>query len=186
MPEFMRMSELALIASVLGLVIGVLNIPVVLWPAAVRRGSLAFPRSRNMAWFLTAMDLAWVAWIILHAPLGRFEWVKPYVYVAAPIAFLLLVNFMDELLAPRALGGFLLLLANPVLNAARWHESPLRLVMTVLAYLWVIAGMVLVLSPYYFRRVAQWALKTDARCRLLGLFRMLIGLGILVLGLTVY
>lgn len=179
-------SALSLIACLVGLVIAAANVPSLVWPRAVRTGLLAFPRSRVPAWLLTVVDLSWVAWIILHAQLGRFEWVKPWIYGAAPVAFFLLVIFMDELLAPRALGGFLLLLANPVINAARWHESELRLVMVALAYLWVVAGMVLVLSPYYFRRVAEWATRSDDRCRFLGLARIMIGLALLGLGLWVY
>lgn len=179
-------SSLSLIACAVGLVIALLNVPCLVWPQAVRAGMQAFPRSRIPAWLLTALDLSWVAWIILHAQLGRFDWVKPYIYVAAPAAFFLIVIFMDELLAPRALGGLLLLMANPVLNAARWHESEWRLVLVVLAYLWAVAGIALVLSPYYFRRVAEWMNRSDGRCRTFGLVRMGLGLLLIGLGLAVY
>jgi uncharacterized protein YjeT (DUF2065 family) len=80
----------------------------------------------------------------------------------------------------------LLLLANPVINTARWHESAWRLVMIGLAYLWAIAGILLVLSPYYFRRVAEWANRSEGRCRMLGLARLVFGLALIGLGLTVY
>ena len=179
-------SSLSLIACAVGLVIALLNVPCLVWPQAVRAGMQAFPRSRIPAWLLTALDLSWVAWIILHAQLGRFEWVKPYLYGAAPAAFFLIVIFMDELLAPRVLGGLLLLLANPVINTARGHESAWRLVMIGLAYLWAIAGILLVLSPYYFRRVAEWANRSEGRCRMLGLARLVFGLALIGLGLTVY
>ncbi len=180
------MSLLAIIACLIGgalILSGVIGLAV---PAGLRRVMLAFPRSRVMAWVLTAADLAWVTWIIHSAYLGRFEVLRPAIYIGAPIAFLLIVFFVDELLAPRALGGLLLLLANPVLNAARWHESAWRLVVTVIAYAWVVAGIVLVLSPYRFRHVAEFVTKTESRCRAAGAIRLAAGAAILFLGLKVY
>jgi len=110
-----------------------------------------FPRSRTAAAVLTAVDLAWVALIVMRAPLGRFEFLKPYVIPASVVAFGIVFFFVDELLAPRALGGFLLLAGDPVLDAARWNPSYWRLAVVALVYLWVIAGMWLVLSPWRFR-----------------------------------
>lgn len=179
----LNLSQLAL---ALGTFIAVVNLPAVLAPAAFRRAALSFPRSRVPGWVLIAFDLTWVSWVILHASLGRFEPLKPLVWVAAPLSFILIVVFMDELLAPRALGGLLLLVANPVLNVTRWHPSNWRLVVTTMAYLWVIAGIVLVLSPYRLRQMAEFMTKTDPRCRALGLVRLCVGLGVLFLGWKVY
>lgn len=180
------MTTLAWMAVILGPVIMLLALPCIFRPSAVREGLRSFPRSVFFARVLSAIAIVWVASIVLQAPLGRFEWLKPYLYVAAPVLYFLIIFFMDELLAPRALGGLLLLAANPVLKAARWHESDGRLVMTVLAYVWVVAGITLVLSPYYFRRGADWATRTDGRCRGLAWIRLVIGLAILGLGLFVY
>ena len=180
------MLSLSAIAVLIGLFIIAVNAIAVFAPVRFRNAALSFPRSRAPAWVLTAVDLAWVSWIILHANLGRFEWMKPGVYAAGPIGFLLIVFLMDELLAPRALGGLMLLVANPVLNAARWHESDWRLVMVVIAYLWVIAGMALVLTPYRMRQVAMFMTATYLRCRLLGLVRVAVGAFVLALGCVVY
>lgn len=155
-------------------------------PAWVIRGLVAFPRSRLPAWILTAAGLFWVSQIVLNAHLGRFEHLKPLIYAAGPVSFLLMVFFMDELLAPRALGGLLLLVANPILNAARWHPSNWRLVMTVIAYLFVVAGIVFMLGPYRFRQVAALITASEKRCRTLGALRIVAGLLILYLGFRVY
>ncbi len=180
------MSKLALIATVLGAFIMIVNVPAVVVPSLFRRTALSFPRSKAPAWLLTAFCLTWVAWVMLHAYLGRFEFLKPAIYAAGPIAFILMVVFMDELLAPRALGGLLLLIANPVMAAARWHESEWRLVITVIAYAWVMAGIMLVLAPYWFRHAVEFATRTNRRCVLLGLVRMAVGALVLLLGLKVY
>jgi len=180
------MTPLAVWASVVGAFMMLANLAIVLAPGPMRRLLLAFPRSRWPAWLLTAVDLCWVSWVVYHASLGRFDGLKPSLFLLTPLAFFLLVFYMDELLAPRALGGLLLLLANPMLNAARCHPSAWHFVMTVLAYVWVVAGMVLVLSPFRFRQTAAFATRTDARCRLGGLGRVALGLLLLVLGLNVF
>lgn len=163
-----------------------LALPLLLAPAPSRAGLLAFPRHAPAAWLLTAATLLWVAWIISHAALGRFEFLKPGLYLATPAAFFLLINFLDELLAARALGGLLLLAANPVLNFVRWHDSSWRLVLVSLAYAWVVLGIVLVLSPYMFRRWMLPLVDTDGRLRLTGLLLAAGSAGVLYLGFAVY
>ena len=49
------------------------------FPARVRAGLQAFPRSKWPGWALTAAGLFWVAWVVQHAALGRFESLKPLV-----------------------------------------------------------------------------------------------------------
>jgi len=164
----------------------VVNLPAILTPAFFRQLATGFSRNVPAAWILTAIDIAWVAWIILHASLGRFESLKPLVYIAAPVSFFALVYFANELLAPRALGGLLLLLANPVLNSARWLETDWRLVMIVIAYSWVIAGILFVLSPFRLRQAAEFGTGTDLRCILGGTVRFLVGAFVLFLGLKIY
>lgn len=163
-----------------------INAALVLAPGRMRRLALDFPRSRWPAWLLTAVDLCWAGWVVYHAELGRFNGLKPSLFLLTPLAIGLVAFFMDELLAPRALGGLLLLLANPILNAARWHPSPWHFVLTALAYVWVAAGIVLVLSPFRFRQVADFATRTPLRCRVGGLARLAFGALLLVLGLSVF
>lgn len=180
------MLPLSIIACALGCFIMAVNLPAVLVPTFFRRTATGFSRNAPAAWILTAIAVVWVAWIILHAALGRFEPLKPLVYVLAPLSFFAMVFFMDELLAPRALGGLLLLMANPVLNSARWLDTPWRLVMVVIAYVWVIAGITFVLSPFRLRQAAEWGTKSDFRCILGGSIRILVGAFVLFLGLKVY
>lgn len=179
----LSLQQVAHIVGGLGLL---LALPLLLAPAASRSGLLAFPRSATAAWLLTAADLLWVAWIVFHAALGRFEFLKPGLYIVTPAAFFLLINFLDELLACRALGGFLLLAANPALTFARLNDSPWRLVISGIAYVWVVIGMVLVLSPYMFRRWVLPMVDTDARARAAGLLLAAGSLGVLYLGYAVY
>ena len=179
------MISLSLISCLLGILLLALHLPAVLFTKRYQQGLNAFPRNEWAGKVQTAIALIWVGWIILHTHLGRFEHLKPAVYVVAPLAFLLVVYFLDELLASRALGGLLLLLGDPVLDVARWHESSLRLVVTLLIYVWVIAGTVLVLSPYRFRTFVEFWTISDQRFRAgaslgLGVGLVLVGLGVWV------
>jgi hypothetical protein len=155
-------------------------------PRSFIQGVLAFPRNRVAAWTLTAVDLVWVAALLLDTNLGRFEAYKPLTYVLAPVFFFLITFFMGELLAARALGGLFLLVPAPILDAARWHDSPWRLVMVVLAYALVVKGIALVLSPYLFRRGMQVWVRDPRLCRLLGSGGLLLAALLIVLAGTVY
>ena len=94
-----------------------------------------------------------------------------------------IIFLMDELLAARAFGGLLLLAGNPVLLAARWAPTPWRLVMPTLVYIWVLAGMILVLSPWRLRKALE-RLGGDRGWRLAGVTLGVIGFVVLVLALN--
>lgn len=125
------------------------------FPDALRAGLRAFPRSKWPGWILGAIGSFWVCWVVSHAALGRFEAVKPLIPVLGVAAYGAIVFFLDELLAPRMLGGLLMLLANPLLNGVRWADSAWRYAVVLIAYAWVIAGCALMLHPWAFRRLAE-------------------------------
>ncbi len=177
---------LASIANIFGVLALVKGCALLSKPNYVRHMAHAFPRNRAVAYILTIVDIVWIMLIMLHADLGRFEHLKPYLYIAAPVAILLIAIYIDELLAPRAVGGFLLLLADPVLDAARWHDSSWSMLMSFLVYLWIIYAMLLILSPYRYRQAVAFWVRDNARMRLGGIIATLFGIVFLVLGITVY
>jgi hypothetical protein len=154
-------------------------------PAGVWRGIRAFPRHALAGRLLTAIALAWVAWLLVEMPLGRFERFKPLLWILAPGSFVLIVMYVDELLAPRALGGLLLLLATPMLDAARWHGSPARFVIAALAFALVLVGMLLFISPYRFRTQLAWMERPGA-ARAAGIGAAAAGAAVFALGLVAY
>ncbi|NQT92514.1 MAG: hypothetical protein HQ559_07120 [Lentisphaerae bacterium] len=179
------MNSLASTTVIAGIVLAVVYAPCLVVPGRAREWIRRFPRSRRVGWLLSAAGLVWAGWIVAHASLGRFEYLKPMIYVVVPLAVFIVPFSMRELLAPRALGGLLLLAATPLLAVARWHESAARLVVVVLAYLAAVAGVCLVLSPFLFRKgMAVW-IRTDARCRILGCTGLAAAALLVALGLTV-
>ncbi len=131
------------------------------FPVALRAALTAFPRSKWPGWILTALCVAWVSWVVYHAALGRFEGVKPVIPVLAVVVFAAIVGFLDELLSPRALGGVLLLLADPVLDGIRWADSSWRFIPALIAYAWVIIGCAWMLHPWLFRNMSDRLWKTN-------------------------
>lgn len=180
-------SDLAKITFGLGCLILLSRLPFVLAPGPARRALYAFSRSRWAAGVLAAIDLAWVVWLLQDLNLGWFEPHKQFLYVAAPVAWAVLMVLVDELLAVRALAGLLILIPAPILDAARWHPSPWRYLMILLAYVMVIAGIVFVAQPHRFKRTVRFFLQDrDDLTRWFGLAGMIVGLLLVVLAISVY
>jgi len=175
------LGDLLILLGLLSVLVGA-----VLWrcPGASRHMLQAFPRAKWAGWALTAVDVFWVTWVVRHAALGWFEPFKPLVPVLGVVVFMLIVWLLDELLAPRALGGLLLLLANPMLNSVRWHDSAWRLVVVTIAYAWVVAGALLVLYPWFFRRWAAKPLAHPQGLRVLAVAKLVAGVVLLIAGVA--
>lgn len=146
-----------------------------------------FPRSEWPGRILTAISLPWAAYyLIITPPVAGNSMLTKLVMVLTPVAFVLVMKYLNELLSARALGGFLMLLATPMLQMARLHESSWSVVISVLAYIIAIKGMVLVLSPFRFRQSSEWLMAKPQMYRMAKIVGLDIGFGMLALGLLVY
>jgi hypothetical protein len=167
------MKSLVWIAIAAGTAHGLVGSAAALAPALLRRGLDRFPRHRVLGPLLAALGVAWAAWNVYHGDLGRFSVVKPWIVLIAPAIWVGMVYYMNELLSVRALGGLLLLAANPVLKAARLSEDPWSLWVSVMAYVWVGIGMMWVLGPWRLRRGLARVAPTDSRLRGVGIGHLL-------------
>ena len=183
MENFMTLQWIAIIIGILGLAGGLLGL---LRPELVHRFVELFPRSLGPAWVFMALCCWLGAKEALEMNMGFLDAYKKYIYVISPAVFVASVVYMKELLAPRALGGFLLLIAVPILQIARWHESPWRLVVVVIVYLWIICGLVLLLSPWYFRKMYEPLLVNETRFKVAAYGKTALGIILLLLGMFVY
>jgi hypothetical protein len=155
-------------------------------PVAARRALTAFPRHAWSGRVLAAVAMAWSVWLVREMPLGFVDPYKAWLYGVGPVVYLLVILLMDELLAARALGGLLLLVAEPALTATRVPGlAEWRLVLVAVAYSWVIAGMTLVLGPFWFRKTVETLCRTDTRCRWVGSLGLALALLMIALGVTV-
>ena len=172
-----------IIAGVLLLVVGLVG---VLKPALSSGLASRLPRSRNAGIVLLAIDLMWCFWLLWTMEMGEFSsFRKPLLFIL-PVGFFLVVTFVDEFLAVRALGILFLLGAEPLLDAAFFQNETSRLLVTVFAYLLIVAGLFWVMMPYVLRDQLNWSTKNSSRWRALHVIALLYGVAILACALTRY
>jgi hypothetical protein len=155
-------------------------------PQAMLGALSRFPRSRPAGWILTCVDLVWSGILLYHVELGRFNGLKPYLWILVPVVVVLVVRHMAELLASRALGGLLILVPAPLLAAARWHPSPFRYAILILAYAMAVKGVVLVLAPYLFRSAVEFWRRRAGGYRAASVAGLLLGVLLTVLAFTAF
>lgn len=197
------MSRLTIVSLIVGMSAVAVFLPALLVPDSARKWCRAFPRHVAIGRILTAVTLAWAEALLYFSPmisgvkladipmLSRMQWAhtvsaQTVSLILAIVALCLIVFLLDELLAARALGGLLVLIPRQILDAAFVHDSQWKLAMTLLAYAMVVAGIVLILSPFRFRQAADFLLRTDGRSRLTGAIGVAGGIAIIILAITVY
>ncbi len=155
-------------------------------PQLIHRFAEVFPRSVVPAWVFTALCCVLGTKEALGMNMGFLDAYKMYIYVLAPLVFLASVTYMKELLAPRALGGFLLLIAVPVIKTAALSGKPMFQVVVALAYAWIIYGLILLMSPWWFRKFYKPFLEKEGLFKATALAKAAAGVGLIVLGVWVY
>ena len=118
--------------------------------------------------------------------MGEFASFRRPLLFALPCGFVLVLKFVDEFLAVRALGILCLLAADPLLEAAFLRPEVSRLLVTVLAYLLIVAGLIWVTMPYLLRDQISWSTRDSARWRILSGAGLLFGAAILVCAVALY
>ena len=106
--------------------------------------------------------------------------------VAVPVACWLVIQYGESFLAIRSLGALLLFVAKLMIDSADRSDHPLRLVATVLAYLWVLAGIWMAIAPHQVRDFLSACTLNDRRCRLVCSIGVLTGALLVMLGAFVY
>lgn len=154
--------------------------------STVRAWLHGFPRSKTAGRALLTLDAAWVFWLVAMMDLGEFTNYRTGLMILVPVAYFLSLKFVDEFLAVRALGMLLLLLAEPLLEAAFLHPETSRLLLVVLAYAWVVLGMFWVGMPYLMRDQIAWLLKSETRWKACGFLGLIYGAAVLFCALAFY
>src|ERR1041385_1708430 len=124
-----------------------------------------FPRSRVAGVVLLTICLVWTFWLVATIQMGEFSSFRRPLLIALPVGYVLTLFFVDEFLAVRALGILCLLAAEPLLDAAFLRYESIRLLVTVFAYLLIVAGLFWVAIPYVLRDQINWSARTVPRWR---------------------
>jgi hypothetical protein len=151
-----------------------------------RNFATKFPRSRIAGIILLTIDLLWTFWLLATMEMGEFSTFRRPLLIALPIGFLLVLKFVDEFLSARALGILFLLAAEPLLEAAFLRYETSRLVVTVLAYLMIVLGLLWGTMPYLLRDQLNWSATSAARWRTAQTAILVLGGVLLSLAITRY
>jgi hypothetical protein len=152
------------------------------------RASVAqkFPRSHVAGVFLLTICLVWTFWLLATIQMGEFSAFRRPLLIALPIGYGVVLRFVGEFLAVRALGILCLLAAEPLLDAAFLRHEPSRLLVTVLAYLLIVAGLFWVAVPYLLRDQINWTTRSRFRWCCLHAIALIYGCVILTFAVTQY
>jgi hypothetical protein len=145
-----------------------------------------FPRSHVAGITLLTVCLLWTFWLLYTIPMGEFSAFRRPLLIALPIGYVLVLRFVDEFLAVRALGILCLLAAEPLLDAAFLRYETSRLLITASAYLLIIAGLFWAAVPYVLRDQINWSTRSVFRWRFLSAIALIYGGVILTFALTQY
>lgn len=155
--------DLRTVGLVAGAALILAHLFAILQPAGVEKWLRAFPRSRFMGTVLVAIAGVWSFFLILHMDLGEFGGLRRVMLIAIVAGTYLSWRYMDEFLSVRALGMLALLAAEPILGASFLHPETSRLLVVVLAYVWIILGLFWVGIPWLLRDQITWLTARRAR-----------------------
>src|SRR6266446_6355121 len=141
------MTRLAIVSVAAGVFVVAARLPGLLAPAKYREHAIKFPRSELWGRVLMGIAAAIAWWIMYHAATDEWKWAQPLILIGVPVAYVLVINFAPHYLAMRGTAALLLMLAKVMVDAADASDSPLRLIVTVLAYLWVVAAIWMTVAP---------------------------------------
>ncbi|MBA3831389.1 MAG: hypothetical protein H0X34_05785 [Chthoniobacterales bacterium] len=145
-----------------------------------------FPRSRTAGAALLTIDLVWSIWLLATMEMGEFSNFRKPLLILLPIGYFLVLKFVEEFLAVRALGILCLLAAEPLLDAAFLRPQASRLLLTVFTYLMIVAGLFWVTMPYLLRDQINWSAKNSGRWRVVSGIGLMLGLAILLCAVIAY
>jgi len=178
--------SLQLAGLVAGVFLLLISVPGIISPDFSRAVAQRLPRSRAAGIGLLTVDVLWSFWLLSTMEMGEFSSFRRPLLIVLPIGFVLVLMFVDEFLAARALGILFLLGAEPLLDAAFFRSESSRLLVTVFAYLLIVVGLFWVTMPYLLRDQINWSARTPARWRLTHGLALLYGAAILACVLTRY
>ncbi|MGZ5020009.1 MAG: hypothetical protein ACXWAV_06245, partial [Chthoniobacterales bacterium] len=131
-----------------GLFLLLISLPSLFRPTLGRDWFTKLPRSRPAGILLFTIAFIWTFWLLATMEMGEFSSFRKPLLIALPVGYFLVLRFVNEFLAVRALGILYLLAAEPLIEAAFLRYESSRLLVTVFAYILVVKGLFFVTMPY--------------------------------------
>ena len=176
--------KLSTLAVILGLGLGLPQIYGLLKPADFRAAVRKFPRSLPWGYALMLLGTVWFLLNLSQESISDFAAYKNVLlggFAAVGIASCI---YVQDFLAARGLAVVLLLLAKLMLDTGRPHlgETNFVLLIQVWAYVLVVMGIWLTISPWRLRDWLEWATVNESRTKTGCVIRLAVGLVVAALG----
>jgi len=157
-------------------------------PAGLAARARQFPRNLPIGVVLMLLATGWFLYILNEEPIADFTIYKPYMLAGFGAVGVLSCIFVQDFLAVRALAVLLLLLAKTMVDIGRPHlgETPLVVVFQGLAYVYVVVGIWLTVSPWRLRDWLNWFTANESLIRATCAVRLALSLFFVGLGLTAF
>src|SRR5882672_5522088 len=177
------MVKLSTLSVLLGLGLGLPQIYGIMNPTAFAAAVRKFPRSAPWGFALMLLGTGWFLWNLSQESISDFEAYKNILFAAFAAVGIGSCVFVQDFLAVRGLAVVLLLLAKLMVDTGRPHlGSGWVLVFQGWAYVLVVAGIWLTVSPWRLRDLLNWATANEQRVRVGSAVRLAFGLFVAILG----
>lgn len=175
--------SLSLVSLAVGLLHGLGGALALLLPGGTGGFLRRFPRNRLLGRILLGAGTAWAAALCATIDLGEYAWLRSGLFLVSLTLGALAVWLLDDFPSVRGLSVLLLLGADVLLDAAFLSDRPGKIALVLLAYLWVVAGILFVSLPHLFRDRVCEPLADPARLRTAAWGALAIGAGFVAFGL---
>ncbi len=180
--------KLSLLSILLGLGMGLPQVYGIAKPNAFAAAVRKFPRSLPIGYLLMTLGTLWFLWNVKNEPIADFAAYKQYMLLAFAAIGIGTCFFVQDFLAVRGFAVLLLLLGKLMVDTGRPHlgATPWVLLIQLWAYLFVIVGMWLTVSPWRLRDFLDWATANEKRVKIGSTVRLAFAVFVVVLGLTAF
>jgi len=177
---------LSQLAILLGIGIAIPQIWALIKPVEAGAALRKFPRSEGWGYLLMAIGAGWFLYRLNQEAIAEFAAYKSYMLLGFGAVAVAACFFVPDYLAVRGMSITMLMFAAFILSKTRFVDTPWRLVLVIAAYIWIVAAMWWMISPWRLRDLIQWATATPQRLKRIAMARLAFAVLVILLGATVY
>jgi predicted DNA-binding transcriptional regulator AlpA len=178
--------KLSTLSILIGLGMGLPQIYGVIKPKEFAASVRKFPRNIPIGIALVLLATAWFLWILSKEAVSDFATYKNVLFMLFAAVGVGTCIFVQDFIAVRGLAVVFMLLAKLMVDSGRpfLEKTHWALLIQTWAYVLVVAGIWLTLSPWRLRDLLNWATANEKRVRIGSAIRLAFGLFVAMLGLT--
>lgn len=133
---------------------------------------------------MMGLAVLWIIILLATIDLGEYTPQRIWFILFAFVFGILALISIEDFIAVRALALLLLLGADVILDGTFLSSRNWRILLVLLAYGWIVVGMLFVCIPYVARDGIAWFCTSEKKIKMAALFPIILGLILLLLGLV--